>query len=270
MTLKHDPYQILRKDKSPFGLYARKKWLLEGEKASFQDELHQEVSEILRDQKSDGSWDGSIILTAEKLFHLHLTIRERNDEIERALLWLYKQYTLGRSARVSSVFENDYEIAKKIPFMACEIEILLPLTLLFLTGVFNWEEYGPFPSIFFKVREELLSPERNLSAAERCNFLRAYIIKQKYQGEPFIQNMLDYISRSQTQNGDWGPEYDFYLTLNGVAHSGSAAGNRQLKRAYPLLVKTQNSDGSWGNPPEHNPVFATFLTIHTLQNRGLL
>jgi hypothetical protein len=108
---------------------------------------------------------------------LHLTIQERNDEIERALLWLYEQYKLGYSARGSSVFINDNEISKKIPFMACDIEFLLTSSLLFLTGVFNWEEHDQFPSIFIAWREEVLHPERHLPVL--ATFLTIHALRNK-------------------------------------------------------------------------------------------
>jgi hypothetical protein len=277
-TLNHDPHQIFRHDPSPCGLYARKKWLREGTGDSFLRDFERTVSAIRDTQEPDGSWQHSFLETVLHLFYLHLTVRDRDDGVERGLRWLHKSYELiekdadceATTGDISRFEKNRGPVSSVLPFMACRGEIFIASCLLFMVRVFDWVDFEPFPQLFKRLSGEVERRDSAMSPAERYNMLRAYIIDRGYRERPFVKDLVNHFASIQTPRGDWGTAYDFYLTFNAIAHADSPAARRQVERAYPLLVETQNDDGSWGSPAGSNRIFATFLTVHALRNRGML
>ena len=57
----------------------------EGSTRAWRTDFKETVDSLMAGQDEEGSWGGSWIQTIRRLFHLHLTVRERNQDIERAL-----------------------------------------------------------------------------------------------------------------------------------------------------------------------------------------
>jgi len=81
MNLRHDPYQVFRSSKTPAGLYARQKWLVEAESPQWKTDFQETVTALLADQLPDGSWQHAPLATIGNLFGLHLAAfqTERGD-----------------------------------------------------------------------------------------------------------------------------------------------------------------------------------------------
>ena len=88
MLLRANPYQIFKLSKTPAGLYARQKWLGEQRNKSWKMDFKNTVKKLQAGQLPDGSWGQSVVMTIQRLFGLHLTIRESNTPINRGLEWL--------------------------------------------------------------------------------------------------------------------------------------------------------------------------------------
>jgi len=90
VKLPHNPYQIFKASKTPAGLYARQKWLGESDTSEWQDDFHETVLSPMNGQSDDGSWNHSPLESIRRLFGMHLTLRKRTGEIEKALGWLMR------------------------------------------------------------------------------------------------------------------------------------------------------------------------------------
>lgn len=84
---KYDPLQIFAGSKTPAGLYARQKWRHEEDSASWRRDFNETVNGLRAGQLDNGSWNNSVITTIRKLFGLHLTVREPDEAIRKALDW---------------------------------------------------------------------------------------------------------------------------------------------------------------------------------------
>ncbi len=88
VKLRYNPLQIFKASKTPAGLYARQKWLDESGTAQWQDDFHETRASLMSGQSDDGSWNQSPLESVRRLFGLHLTLRNKTEEIEKALDWL--------------------------------------------------------------------------------------------------------------------------------------------------------------------------------------
>ncbi len=274
MKLKYDPYGIFYRNSSPFGLYARKKWLQEDKKSAFKLDFNRTVSKIYAAQKEDGSWNYSAVDTARELFSLHLTVREKTAQIQKALEWLMNLRTAGaRKKSVNGEKNSDAlfpPLRHTLPFLPSGKRCFLNAAILFLATVFQLDEKSEYRKIYAEWQSEIIHSGKTLTPAERNNILRAYVVNPNQENQPLIDKIIGSLKKQQTKRGDWGEEYDFFQLFNALAHSSSVDADLQVRKALPLVFASQKTDGTWGARPLQNPVFATFLTIHALKNKGLL
>jgi hypothetical protein len=87
-SLRHNPFNISQENRTPVCLYARKKWLGLENTLQWKSDHQKTVSELFRGQCENGSWNNSLVLGVHRLFGLHLTVRNINSRIEKALTWL--------------------------------------------------------------------------------------------------------------------------------------------------------------------------------------
>ena len=79
-TLPYDPYTVFRGSRTPPGLYARQKWLDEGNSRAWQSDFDSAVALLFGGQAKNGSWHGSPVETIYRLFGLHLTVRDTEPQ----------------------------------------------------------------------------------------------------------------------------------------------------------------------------------------------
>ena len=269
MKLQYDPFQVFHSSKTLAGLYARQKWLGEEGTPHWQADFQETVDALLADQLPDGSWRQSPVATIAKLFGLHLTLRNTNDSIEYALGWLLKNIQLNpEGIRIHTDSRIKRNNLSGLPFVSSRSEMLLVGATLFLSSIFNRQNDPNVLAIYRWLCKEGLAKEGlSVDVASMHNIFRAMVVQPTFVLEALTAKTIDIYAKLQTEKGDWGNSVPFHQTLNALAHLNSMQVEIQLERAFSYLIKTQNSDGTWGR---HEKEWKTFLSIHALKNKGFL
>jgi len=265
---RYDPVGVFRESKTPLGLYARKRWLGESSKAwkiGFQ-----ETVELLKaGQDRDGSWNHSVLETVKRLFGLHLTVRDSDDAIDRALDWLTERLRTLQGKRHASFTEAlENSRLKGLPFTTgCRLFFLAGATL-FLSSIFGREK-NPFTLSVYGWLDAMGQAHRGRWCGWSCsnNIFRAFVVHPVYANKESVSLAVKALSVVQEQTGRWPRPVPFYQTVNALAHLQSREGDIQLNRAFKWLQKTQNSNGTWGRA---DPEWNTFLVVHAMKNKKLL
>jgi hypothetical protein len=79
-----------------------------------------------------------------------------------------------------------------------------------------------------------------------------------------VKSGLRYLAKWQTKNGTW-KKFPFYHTFHALSRARHALARKQIEKAFPLIVKRQNKDGSWGRRGRETE---TFLVLDALKNFG--
>jgi hypothetical protein len=269
MIVRYDPYQIFRCSKTPVGLYARQKWLNEAETPEWRADFDESVSKLLAGQLSDGSWEHHVLTTISRLFGLHLTVRSPSEQISNALAWLLDQIDLqAGDIVVSESMDADPAALAGLPFTPGRPDMLLTGATLFLTSLFGKQDDSAVVNLYRHLcRIGVRSNGLWHDAASSHNILRALVVHPVFSKDAATEASAMRLAERQTPDGDWGPDLPFYQTLNALAHLDLPAAERQLAAAFRRLLEIQNSDGTWSrSEPEWN----TFLSVHTLKNKGIL
>ncbi len=267
MKLRFNPFQIFEASKSPAGLYARKKWLGESGNASWQDDFSQTVSLLSAGQHADGSWFQSPVETIRRLFGLHLTVREKTADIERALAWLIDEtLTEHLTGSQSEAFSD--ETFRELPFVQAQPSVTLSCAALFLASVFQSEQDDRI-AVSRRRLGRWLAGHADSSEfwPEKINILRALIVSDSSAGDSETTALVQAFESIQQPSGLWPAPIDFFLTVNALAHLNTESSHRQWRAALPLLCNVQQKDGSWGRT-DHE--WNTFLVVHALKNKQAL
>jgi len=59
--------------------------------------------------------------------------------------------------------------------------------------------------------------------------------------------------------------FPFYHTFHALSRARHVLARKQLDKAFPLVVRRQNKDGSWGRKSRETE---TFLVLDALKNAG--
>ena len=259
--LRYDPYKTFTESTTSVGLYARQKWLgQEGDK-NWQAAFDNTVASFLEGQLREGSWGSSFIHTVQRLFGLHLTVRNPTDYIDRALDWLLGQIPDKHEKLTSTDLYG-------LPFVPGDPYFLYTGMVLFLATTFG---RGSAPEIIERYERLVQQILRNESGLDNYgninNILRAFVVHPEYGQSRATVFMIEGLSKIQDNSGMWTNSVPFYQTVNILAHLNLPLADRQVEKAFPLLYKTQNSDGTWGdNEKEWN----TFLIVHAMRNKKII
>ncbi len=265
MQPRHDPLQVFIGSKTPVGLYARQKWRREGEKATWVHDLGETVKALLAGQLANGSWDNSEITTIHKLFGLHLTVREPDDAIGRALEWLLSETHLGRFLETPRRVPDeiyDETVLHGLPFTGGCFGHFAVCAGLFLACSFGMGEESMVTRLYDTIAGEIEQRAgRWCSVGCTNSALRAFIKHPRYSKSRTTDMMADYLGRRQLPSGKWRGRTPWYMTFNALAHLDSENARRQCMAAVDGIVKAQNKDGSWGRTQKE---WNTFLVLHAL------
>ena len=266
---KYNPYQIFTTSKTPAGFYARQKWLNQADTHNWEKDFEVTVTALYADQADDGSWYRSDAETISRLFGLHLTVRDNLTKIDSALNWLLEKRSPqpvedSPDADIGAI--NDK--FEGLPFMPSRKDhFILPATL-FLASIF---ERHDDPDVLERYR--WLSSDgiktKGLWVNRACsnNILRAMVVHPTFSKDSDTLLAVKSLAGEQLEAGNWKGCIPFYQTLNDLAHIDIPEAKKQLEKAFLRLLKTQQSDGSWGDTESE---WNTFLSIHALRNKGLL
>jgi len=98
------------------------------------------------------------------------------------------------------------------------------------------------------------------------NVLRMLIEHPLSEKSQQVEAGVKYLARRQTKTGAW-KGYPFYHTLHALSRTQHDLAKKQLKKAFPAVIKRQNSDGSWGKKEQETQ---TFLALDAAKNIGVL
>ena len=270
VKLPHNPYQIFKASKTPAGLYARQKWLGESDTSEWQDDFHETVLSLLNGQSDDGSWNESPLESVRRLFGLHLTLRDRTGEIEKALDWLMN-HTLNHN--ILNLAEPIEPLApdafRELPFTPgghCHFSLVC--ATLFLAAIF---QRGIDSSVMTHYHLLSLWVTENTGDMDTwsdiSNALRSLIVHPDYAEDPVTATLVDRLGEIQSPSGRWPSPIPFFQTVNALAHLRLNSAHRQWAKAFTILSNTQNVDGSWGDEDRE---WNTFLVVHALKNKACL
>lgn len=267
IKMRFDPLQIFQKSKSPAGLYARKKWLDEAETSAWQNDFQETVSSLMKGQSADGSWFQSPVETIRRLFGLHLTVRERTANIDKALGWLIHK-TLNNNLSEAPDANLPSDIFRELPFIKAQDKLTLICAALFLACVFRLENDQPVVT-HYKLLTLWLDDHAGRADVwtDKSNILRAMIVHPVYANDPAMLKLVDDLGENQEPSGIWPAPIPFFLTVNALAHLNLESAHRQWLKAFPFLLDSQKKDGSWG---DQDVQWNTFLIVHALKNKKCL
>ena len=267
--LKSDPYQIFRQSASPVGLYARQRWLGAGTDLRWKRDFDRTVTHLLSGQSTDGSWNQSVLTTIQRLFGLHLTVRDPTNPIDQALDWLMAVALKERNGLCKEFPEPiTSRSLENLPFTPGGPGYFMAGAASFLATIFG-RENDP------KVLEayECLSQEGIEKKGRWCgwscnnNILRAFVVHPRYSKSRATELAVHALARAQEDSGKWPRGVPFYQTVNALAHLASPNAERQVRKAFRHLHQTQNHDGTWGRSQKE---WNTFLVVHAMKRMHLL
>jgi hypothetical protein len=269
VELHHPPLQIFKASKTPAGLYARQKWLGEPAASKWQDDFHETVLSLMKGQSEEGSWNDSHLETVRRLFGLHLTVRERTEEIDKALGWLITRILshdlLDPPEPVKALAAGAF---RALPFTPGQPHLSLVCAILFLVTVFQ-RRSEPAVVAHYRLLSRWVHQNRGNTNAwpELSNALRALIVHPDYARDPATVALVDDLGEIQDPSGCWPDPIPFFQTVNAIAHLRLDSAHRQWVKVLTVLLNTQNVDGSWGDEDRE---WNTFLVVHALKNKACL
>lgn len=262
--LRYNPYAVFKKSDTPFGLYARQKWIgLEGD-TNWQRDFDNRVTRLMEGQLYDGSWGTSFMLTAHRLFGLHLTLRHPTEPINRALDWLFENTVRNEMTKDEHV---DGLNLKGMPFVEGGLGVLYLAITLFMCTIFNRADNHEVNTRYQSLSDYVLAKNKDLNNSDINNALRALVVHPVYATCPATLFLVERLFEIQHNSGEWQNGISFYQTINALAHLNNERADFQLKRAFARLADIQNPDGTWGNDEKE---WNTFLVVHALRNKKII
>jgi hypothetical protein len=273
LQLRYDPLQVFVNSKTPAGLYARQKWRHEGSTQRWASDFNETVKALRADQLLNGSWNNSEINTIQKLFSLHLAVREPDESIQRGIDWLLSFikpacfHTSSHSA-ISIICDhkiNEIEggLLNGLPFTKGCLRHLTICAVLFLANCFGRGEERRITEFYDSISREIEAKNvRWCSVYCTNNIMRAFVTHTRYARSKAAAMMVNYLGQHQLPSGRWIGRTPFYMTFNALAHLNSVKAKRQCMAATENVLKTQNKDGSWGRTQKE---WNTFLVVHALK-----
>jgi len=268
MTLKYNPFAIFRDSRTPAGLYARQKWLGESADRKWQDDFQITVFSLMKGQCGDGSWHHSPLETIRRLFGLHLTVRDLNEDIDRALTWLMAE-TLHEEALIQAGAPPiSSSHLHGLPFTPGQPRIFLFSATLFLSSVFHRTAEALVTRNYEFLAQWVAANEDNTELwSDKSNALRAFIVDPSFAEHSATVSLIYHLGRMQDPSGCWPAPIPFFQTVNALAHSDLPSACDHLAKALQRLPDFQNVDGSWGQTDQE---WNTFLMVHALKNKAYL
>ncbi len=266
----YNPLQIFYNSKTPAALYARLKWLHQEETSTWRNDFREAVNALFSGQCANGSWNNSLLHTIHKLFGMHLTVRHRDERIDKGLEWLLSQDVMFKDRKISyaqskKVFARDLQ---GLPFSGGCFDHFAKGAVLFFATIFGHENDSRVIRVYEMLR--IMGEKRkgrwcNWSCSN--NILRAFVVHPEYAGSEVIRMYVTRLAKMQTPDGDWPRQIPFYQTVNALGHLDFAQSDTMLKRAFHKLKDKQNKDGTWGRKQKE---WNTFLIVHAMKRKSHL
>jgi hypothetical protein len=279
MDFKYSPYTVFNKSRTPYGLYARAHWMGESS-VKLKGAVERLVASICRSQRKNGSWGDSVVKTTENLHILSLLAPHRVDFGSKAVDWLLEKehpsivHVSGDGSPYSGLFFKVGREDTKGIYGRNDILFNKGCSGFFKTGAalyfsgFYGREKDQRVANAFKSLDKVLNVRRGKWCSLSCsnNILRGYVSHPKKRDSSQIRKALRYLEGIQTKGGGWKETPYFYRTFNSIASSSLPAARRQVERAMPRILRSQNRDGTWGKSHKE---FKTFLVLDGLHQQNI-
>jgi hypothetical protein len=263
--LRYSPYAIFQDSQSPPGLYARQKWLNQGETETYRADFAATVAKLKSAFMNPGSRSERILDHLHRLFGLHLTVRNADRFIETALDDVIGENKV-RSQQTEIVLIPDS--LKGLPFAATHWEFFIGPASLFLAAIFGQATDPGVDSIYAQLAANVAeSAAFRRNAAAMHNALRALVVHPDDRFRAATRSAVSWFASQQTAHGDWGPNIPFFQAFNAMAHLSISEANAQFDNALKHVVEGQNRDGTWGRADQE---WQTFLVVHALRKKGII
>jgi hypothetical protein len=263
--LRHSPYSIFEDSQSPPGLYARQKWLNQGETETYRADFAAAVAKLRYADMNPGSRSELILEKLHRLFGLHLTVRNADRFIETALNEVIGENKV-RSQQMAILLIP--ERLNGLPFAATRWEFFIGPASLFLAAIFGKATDPGVDPIYAQLAANVTDSSAFRSdAAALHNALRALVVHPDDRFRPATRSAVSWFASQQTVHGDWGPKIPFFQAFNAMAHLSISEANAQFDNALKHVIEGQNDDGTWGRADKE---WQTFLVVHALRKKGIL
>ncbi len=268
IKLPHDPLGVFKNSKTPGGLYARQKWLGQEKAEAWQRDYREVVIQLRSGQLPNGSWDNSIVSTIQRLFGLHLTVRNADASIDHAIDWLLNvellQSFINTPKRQTEKIAPD--ALHNLPFTKGCFGHFAIGAILFHATNFDREKDERVLEMYERL-SQMIEKEHGRLCSGSCmnNILRAFIVHPQYAHGKAMQMAVDMLEHLQEPSGKWLSHIPFYQTVNILAHLEFGSADAQLRFAFQRLLTTQNRDGTWGKTQRE---WNTFLIVHAIKRKN--
>ena len=269
-ALKYDPLSIFNGSTTPVGLYARSRWIGLDNDSGWQKDFDKTIAALRKGQLANGSWENSPLLTIHRLFGLHLTVRQPDDNIDKALEWLVFTCDTFSDFQIRSLFGKQLSSStiESLPFVNGDVADLFKAAVLFLSTIFGKGKEKAIVKIFQEVMDRFASKHsRWPSLVSTQNFLRAFVVHPEYKHSEVILKVVRMFADMQSKSGTWKGRINSYLLINALGHLDMDVAKKQLISSLRGISHKQNSDGSWGRRGRE---WKTFLIIHAMKRMSAL
>jgi hypothetical protein len=267
--MKYNPLSYLRKDRSVFGKVSRLRW-----------DSVREVPPHFPAQEDNGSWNNSVVDTVKYLYQLSLFSNNLEERVRKALNWLLEKghppmkYQSNDGASYDDMFfrtsRSDNEKLRKLkgtPFsMGCS-GFFKTGACLYLAAQFGYLEDKRVEKAYLNIIE--IPPYRDgwyCSPSCGSNLFLAVVEHPIYSSSRAIHLNLDYLNRTQMENGAWQGPIPFFSVFNALAKLKMIEADRIFRFALNRLEETQNKDGSWGRTDK---ALKTYLVMDALVRKDI-
>jgi hypothetical protein len=267
--LMYDPLNVFCSSKTPIGLYARQKWLHQENRLAWKNDFRETADSLFAGQHLNGSWRDSILTTVHRLFELHLTVRNSNQRIEKALKWLLSNEVFLKQekrlrVRSEKVFARDLQ---NLPFSHGSFEHFAKAAILFLATIFDREKDTRVMHLYEMISMMGEQDGQWCNWSFLNNFLRAFVVHPAYKEGRAVKLFVSRLKEVQRADGSWPTQIPFYRTVNALGHLDFAQSDELLRRAFRRLREKQHRDGTWGSTQKE---WNTFLVVHTIKRKSSL
>ena len=268
--LKVNPLNYVENLESPVGIYLRKV-IFEKETRTDIVLKRQLYEKIVTEQSADGSWDQIFVHTANNLWNLALLGYGAKDiSVKKGLEWLFsiqKHQYKGYQGFFLSSNRKDARVMRSTFYGEFGPGCTIFYQTTYAVHLFHMFGFDNNKQVQTTVKSYLQFWRPNWCGSWcTINVLRMLIEHPLSIDSQQVESGVKYLVKRQTKMGAW-KGFPFYHTFHALSRTRHALAKKQLKKAFPLVVRRQNQDGSWGRKERETE---TFLVLDGLRNSGFI
>lgn len=268
--LKVNPLNYVENLESPVGIYLRR--------VIFEEETRTDIvlkrqlyEKIVTEQSADGSWDQIFVHTANNLWNLALLGYGAKDiSVKKGLEWLFsiqKHQYKGYQGFFLSSNRKDARVMRSTFYGEFGPGCTIFYQTTYAVHLFHMFGFDNNKQVQTTVKSYLQFWRPNWCGSWcTINVLRILIEHPLSIDSQQVESGVKYLVKRQTKMGAW-KGFPFYHTFHALSRTRHALAKKQLKKAFPLVVRKQNKDGSWGRKERETE---TFLVLDGLRNSGFI